>query len=320
MGGVLSVAAAVALCCAAPGCDRANGGANHPTAKSSSRPGPNDPDDPRPPDTDPSKLLFGAIATQKPDEADRIISKHPEVIEREHDGVRPLWRTCQGGSVRIATSLVEHGADLKRVNANGQTILWPAVRSDKVELVKYLIGKGADPKALQDDRETLLWGAASPEMATLLIKAGVDPRHVSALGDMAIHKACRQTRTGVVRLLLDAGVGVDVAGRWDMRPLHLAASSSYGEPRPLVMLLLERGADINSKGFRGHTALHECAMFNRLEIAELLLSRKAVVNQKDAEGKTPLDLALLAKSDRFEMIRLLYRFGDEEAKKYLPNQ
>ena len=82
------------------------------------------------------------------------------------------------------------------------------------------------------------------------------------------------------------------------------------DARPTVNLLLQRGAKINSRGFEGHTALHEAAFFNRLEMAELLLSNGADPNLKDDAGKTPMDLAHLAgKNDRIPLINLLIRYG-----------
>jgi ankyrin repeat protein len=271
-------------------------------------------------ETDPRKLLFGAISGQAPGEVARLLAAHPELANVEMYGERPLWRAARTGSLPIVKRLLEYGADLKARNAKSQTVLWPAVESNNLDLVKFLIERGVDPRALQEDRESLLWAATSPEMARLLIDSGVDLKHRSALADTALHQACRRCRTDLARLLLDSGADVEAPGHFDMRPIHLAATSMFGDPRDLVMLLLERKADINARGFRGNTPLHDCAMFNRLAIAELLLSRQAEVAPVNDEKKTPLDLCLLAKSDRIEMIRLLYRFGDLKAKEHLPNQ
>ena len=111
-------------------------------------------------------------------------------------------------------------------------------------------------------------------------------------------------------MLLNSGIHVETKGRWNMPPLHSAASTLEDDARPTVNLLLQRGAKINSRGFEGHTALHETAFYNRLEMAELLLSNGADPNLKDDNGKTAMDLAYLAgKNDRIPLINLLIRYG-----------
>jgi ankyrin repeat protein len=292
------------------GCDRASGVTTTGGTAASKPAAPRWDDDAPPPETNPAKLLARAMIMQQADKVDKILREHPDLLEKDVNGERPLWVACAKGSLPMARSLVERGADVKALNRKHQGVLWPAVESDNIALVKYLIGKGADPKALQEDDETLLWAAASRDMATLLIAAGVDPKHKSALGDYAIHQACRHAHKDVVKVLLDSAVGVETPGRWGMRPLHSAASSLHGDPKALVLLLLERGANINARGYRGHTALHECALYNRHVMADLLLSRGAEVDLKDDDGRTPMDAALLAgKKERALMINLLIRHG-----------
>jgi cytohesin len=215
---------------------------------------------------------------------------------------------------------LDAGADIQFEDPNGYTALihvMYALYNDErlVPMVKFLIEKGADPKALQDDGETLLWQAASREMATLLIDAGVDPMHKSALGDYAIHQACRRSHKEVVEVLLERKVPIDLVGRWNMRPFNSAAASLIGEPRPLVQFLLDKGADINSRGLNGGTALHDCATANLIEMALYLLTRGADVDAKDNDGKTPKDAAVQAgKVDRVDMINLLVRHGADGGK------
>jgi ankyrin repeat protein len=307
------------------GCDRTKGSTDAPPPAVAH--GPAHEDDPPPVVQEPGVLLYGAINAQMVASVEQLLTKHPDLIDREVYGERPLWRACSRGSLPMAKSLVERGASLKVINARNQSILWPAVKANNIELVKYLIGKGADAKQLQDDdvsdgsgdtKVTLLWAASTKEMAKFLMDAGVDPKHRGAEGNMAIHVAAGRAWADVVMLYLDAGVGVETPGRFNMRPLHRAASCVKGDPEPLVIsLLADRKADINSKGYTGNTALHECAVFGRYRMAELLLARGAEVAPKNDEGKTPRQLALLAKPDRMDLLQLLYKYGDKDVKQDL---
>jgi ankyrin repeat protein len=259
----------------------------------------------------PAKQLFTAIRIA-PDERKvrQLLAQHPELKDTTISGATPLWMACESRSLPLVKAVVESGANLKAVNADHKTVLWPAVSYESVPIVQYLIEKGVDPKALQDDGQTLLWAAQSKAMAELLIAAGIDPKQKDINGDTALHQACRHSHLELTELLLDKGLDIEAKGHWDMRPLHIAASTGTGDPRPVVNLLLRRGADIDSKGFQGHTAIHECAFYNRLEMADFLLARGAQPDLKDDEGRTPVDTAMLAgKVERVALINLLIKRG-----------
>jgi ankyrin repeat protein len=262
-------------------------------------------------ETDPGKLLARALLYRDAGQVARILKEHPDLVEKPISDARPLWRACETRSVPLVKAVVEAGADVNAANGEKKTPLWAAVASDSLDVVKYLVSKGADPKAYQEDeRSTLLWEATSREMAEFLIGAGVEPKYKNGFGDTALHEACKRSHVEVAELLLDRGLDVEQPGRWDMRPLHCAASTVTGDPRSTVMMLLRRGADINARGYRGHTAVHECALFDRLEMAALLLGRGAKPDVKDNDGRTPMEAAeLVGRGERARIINLLIKHG-----------
>ncbi len=56
---------------------------------------------------------------------------------------------------------------------------------------------------------------------------------------------------------------------------------------------LNKGANVNARGFLGSTPLHNAARWGHKKVAELLISRGAEVNAKDDDGWTPLHYAAL---------------------------
>lgn len=298
----------------AAGCNRAKGNAKvdaAPAKPAAAAASPVIEDDrPAPPPT-PSRQLFLAIRIS-PDERKvrQLLAHHPDLINKEISGASPIWMACESRSLPLVKAVVESGADLKVINADHKTVLWPAVSYNSVPIVNYLIEKGVDPKALQDDGQTLLWAAQNKPMAELLVAAGIDPKQKDINGDTALHLACRHSLLELTEFLLDKGLDIEAKGHWHMPPLHIAASTGTGDPRPVVNLLLRRGADIDSRGFHGHTVIHECALYNRLDMADLLLARNAQPDLKDDEGRTPMDVALLAgKIERVALINLLIKRG-----------
>jgi ankyrin repeat protein len=89
----------------------------------------------------------------------------------------------------------------------------------------------------------------------------------------------------VVKLLLDEGA--DVNSKDDSGWTSLSRPSVSGN-KTVVKLLLDKGADINSKDDSGSTPLSKAAARGREAIVKLLLDKGADVNPKTNSGGTPL--------------------------------
>jgi ankyrin repeat protein len=74
----------------------------------------------------------------------------------------------------------------------------------------------------------------------------------------------------------------DDAGR---TPLHLAATHCHIN---VVVLLLNKGAKVDSKAGGGATPLHLAAQAGCMDVVNLLLAKGAKVNARDDQKRTPL--------------------------------
>lgn len=74
-----------------------------------------------------------------------------------------------------------------------------------------------------------------------------------------------------------------------------------------IKLLLENGADVNSKDANNFSLLMSCASKNDLESIKALLAYNVAVNNKDDRNFTALDYAI--KSNSLEAIELLVQNG-----------
>ena len=61
-----------------------------------------------------------------------------------------------------------------------------------------------------------------------------------------------------------------------------------------LQLLLEKGADVNSRGEANETPLHKAALMNRIWVMRLLLDRGVDINSKDDANQTPLHMTALS--------------------------
>lgn len=73
---------------------------------------------------------------------------------------------------------------------------------------------------------------------------------------------------------------------------HVAAGNTA-----IAKMLLESGADPARKQHGGYTPLHEAAINGNYEIVKLLLEHMCVINTRNDEGETPLDLTMAHAED-----------------------
>ncbi|CAG7635923.1 ankyrin repeat domain-containing protein [Paenibacillus allorhizosphaerae] len=199
-----------------------------------------------------------------------------------------------------------------------------AVKSKNLEKVKQLLAMDATLKnAASEDGQTAVLTAAyyrANEIKELLLRSGAELNvfEAAAIGNKArvqeiaeespwlinSHSFDGYTPLGLAAhfgheetaaYLLDAGADIDLRsrdGKLNNMPLH---ASIAGNHPLLTKLLLERGADPDSRCEgevrRGFTPLHVAAHFNRLEAAKLLLEHGADPFLRNSDALTAAEYA-----------------------------
>lgn len=194
----------------------------------------------------------------------------------------------------------------------------PAVPPEERERLGRLLLKAASAGDL-DQCSLLIQAGADLETQVGADEAGKQGS-VPREGSTSLHVAVGREDLRLARLLLDAGADPNAKDGWGYSPLE-AFFESFPEPGPedLALLLIERGAKVNSHGGAlvdnidgrgGSTPLHLAAGDNQLRVAQALLDRGADANDRAWNGWTPIHWARSA-----EMIGLLKKRGaDLEAK------
>jgi len=81
---------------------------------------------------------------------------NPNLAARNAMKVAAIHAASASGSLGIALSLIEAGAEVNAVQQAGFTPLHAAAMTGQTELVKLLLDRGADPNAKADDGRTAL--------------------------------------------------------------------------------------------------------------------------------------------------------------------
>ena len=226
-------------------------------------------------------------------------------------GVTPLSWAALLGQTQMAELLIQRGANVNSKNRDGATSLHAAAFLGRHEIAALLVQKGANTNVrnnsgeipadslkadwgtvqfivqllqIQVDREKVESGRA--KVAELLSQQGAQTGFAGFTGN-DIWSAVGSGDIETIKQQLAKGADINAqGGEYGITPLSWAALL---EQTQTAELLIQRGANVNSKNRDGSTSLHSAAFLGRHEIAKLLVQKGADVNARNNEGTTAMD-------------------------------
>jgi len=186
----------------------------------------------------------------------QMIKDSPDLINaRGDDGSTPLTKAAYNGWLKVATYLLDHGAD---VNAGGIAVLNSAATAGNRAMVELLLSRGANVNEK-------------------------DP-----LGKTPLLVAVEKEYPSVIEVLLANHADVNALSAGEATPLCFAATKGKLK---IVQMLLDAGANPNVKDFDGRTPLNYAITVSPPEIFQALLKAGTDANTQDSQGRTPLSYA-----------------------------
>ncbi|KAL0629210.1 Palmitoyltransferase ZDHHC13, partial [Plecturocebus cupreus] len=122
-----------------------------------------------------------------------------------------------------------------------------------------------------------------------LVEAGYDVRQPDKENVSLLHWAAINNRLDLVKFYISKGAVVDqLGGDLNSTPLHWAIRQGH---LPMVILLLQHGADPTLIDGEGFSSIHLAVLFQHMPIIAYLISKGQSVNMTDVNGQTPLMLS-----------------------------
>lgn len=204
-------------------------------------------------------------------------------------GVADFHRAAQYGQVATMEKMLEKSqADLECKDTDLNTALHVAALHGQGEIVKLLLRRGANTKAENLLKEIPADLAKTPELRELI------KYFKEASTSQTSHpllQACWKGKKRETRTWLQSGANINnIRDSQDNTGLHYCAIWNRSE---LAEVLLKEGdADVNYANIMGNTALHEACRFSSPETVKILLRYGAEYKQTNKNGDNPIVLSI----------------------------
>ncbi|EAQ92987.1 hypothetical protein CHGG_01222 [Chaetomium globosum CBS 148.51] len=256
-------------------------------------------------------ILACGVAFWHVEALEYLLSKRPNIEARNKMGLTPLLAAIHGDmpygpwreeTVRV---LLRHGADVNAIMETTEDV-WGGSSalemSNHAGITKLLLENGASVKSCPGILTRVIREWMDPEIAKLLLDAGLDPDELPSLQeqtrvDFALQGIVRGPRPGIPRFY-DRGIPSELQPREAITGRTLLASACI-PMIPMAHVLLNVGADPLIVDDEGRTPLHWLCTFqgpfdvpHRNAFTALTRNGPGALTIRDKQGRTPLHLAL----------------------------
>ncbi|KAG8042002.1 hypothetical protein G9C98_007310 [Cotesia typhae] len=235
----------------------------------------------------------------------------------------------KNGFTTIVNSLIKWGLDPNIENSEGNKLLITACSYQKADIAKFLIENNADITVKKTiSNESVLYYAIQNLHSTIDKTYSARFNFHSHIDDKEkfiddINTCYSNDWFEIIKMLVDRGINVnEVDSKHDKTtPLYYVAKGNYCNQfyhyiEELTKILIEAGANINSRDVYGNTPLQYAIIKGRLEMVKLLLpctpidndhysnNQKQTLLHSAAQSKTSKIIEILLQRDEFKNLEI----------------
>lgn len=217
----------------------------------------------------------------------------------------------------------------------------PLMYSKSYKMNCMLLEYGSNVNSTDNANKTPLFNATDIKTARLFLSYNANINHQDENGDTVLMHAAVNQNPNLVAYLLENGANVNIVNRIGLTPIMIGACSNYTITKMLINkganldnfdnsqtfspifnsivfpdltdifeLLVENGANVNSKDTYGNTPLFYSIQKKRIKIFLILLTHPEIdINTEDEDDNTPLHYAI--RQQNYEMTISLLRHGSD---------
>ncbi len=225
-----------------------------------------------------------------------------------------------GSDSSTIQQLIDYGADVNAVDKHGRTPLFYAAEAENSSTVLTLLENGARMDVVDHQGTTPLMMSVVSDRGCLELMLLENPNLEAkdAKGRTALSHAAEQGSHRCVSKLLEAGAQCNTVDSKGHSPLFLASMGKGAYHEKTALLLIEKGADINTLDHLNNSILHVAAERGHVALFEELLKRGADVTVINSKG---ISVLALPNKERYACFReLLVKYGHQPRSQEAPVQ
>lgn len=281
---------------------------------------------------DSSTLLAWAVESQEPASV-RLLLAHnaiPTKQTAQNLSFSPLFLACQYGNAEIINLLLDAGADVNDVNADGITAFALCAGSAPNNIVTRFIEQNVNITQADKLGQTPLMRAAATgksDNVRLLLSSGADINRVTKKGFSPLFFALKSPNKRLPIILIEAGANADYIAPDSTSVVQMAM---YNQHYTTAHFLIEKEVDLQAYDRNGLQLLHLAVKKQQSKLVSLLLEKGADVNALSSESRVkwryesnfktgayaaPLNTPLLfaAELGNVELMQILVKSGADSS-------
>ncbi len=216
-------------------------------------------------------------------------------LDDKRDETPVLLVAFQQNAVSFFGGLIDKGASVKTLLADGGSLLATAIREEKYDIAKLLLEKGSDPNSVDHQLKPALHWAIDKgnfELTKTLLEKGGTAKALDHQGTPALVTAVRKKDEVTAKKLIEHGAEVNATAEDQRSVITLALEHGM---LSFVYHLLERGADPNKHAAQDLLPIHQALKLEKtdLDLYKAFVKAKANLAEPSTQGLLPVEIAFI---------------------------
>lgn len=242
---------------------------------------------------DKGPLLLRAFNIGSNDLVAFLIKEGANVNSENQDGNTMLLIGAKNGDLaQVVDCLEKYKLYIHKKNNNGETALMLAAKIGNTPICEYLIKSGikVDAQSILG-RTALFYALEMQDRSTFdfLVQSGANIKHVDLDGDNLLIAATKKRKLLTVKMLFSGGMDLNHKNKEGHTAYYYTIpASSNGDDNALMQdFFIREGAEINTQGISGKTALFVAVERENMERILALIEKGANVDVKNYKDQRP---------------------------------